>query len=249
MVKEGFLRYRLFADFKELEAFTTIKQSLPLVNPRFTGDLQEIYSESRRLLANKLNIETDCLIFPRQEHTNCVAKIEKQHNSEIKATDALITAKKGLCLCVQTADCVPILLFEPERKVIAAVHAGWRGTVKQIVRNVVEQMVADYGAGRSKILAAIGPSIGPGVYEVGHEVVEQVYASIPNAQEVLIHQPSGKYNLNLWEANKQLLLESGVLFSNVEMAGECTYSLSNRYFSARRDGVATGRMVSGIMLK
>ncbi len=130
---ENFVQYNLFKQFKNLVAFTTTKQTFDIQNPRFTGDLPELYTNSRKLLAEKIGIESEQLIFPRQEHTNCIAEINDVPKDEIKATDALITNKKGICLCVQTADCVPILLFDPVKGVVAAVHAGWRGTVKKIV--------------------------------------------------------------------------------------------------------------------
>ena len=243
-----FLKYQLFESHPNLVAFTTTRQTLKTENPRFTGDLPDVFLYSRTLLAEKLGIEKDQLIFPRQEHTNCVAEINYIPDVEIKATDALITNKKGICLCVQTADCVPILLFDPVKKVIAAVHAGWRGTVKKIVSSTVEQMISNYNSNPKDILAVIGPSIGPEVYEVGDEVVVEARKSLPNPEEALILNISGKYHFNLWEANQQLLVSVGIPVQNIEISGECTFSNPHNYFSARNNGVATGRMVSGIMI-
>jgi YfiH family protein len=186
-------------------------------------------------LAEKLMIKPDQLVFPRQTHTNCVAEIADIPVSEIKETDALVTNKTGICLCVQTADCVPILLFDPVKNVIAAVHAGWRGTVKKIAEIAVQKMVQNYGASPENIIAAIGPSISPDIYEVGGEVVEEVKKSIPNAEIVLHRNSSGKFQLNLWEANRQVLLENGLQSKNIEILGECSL-------------IETGRMVSGIIL-
>jgi polyphenol oxidase len=179
-------------------------------NPRFTGDSPEIFTNNRILLAEKLMIKPDQLVFPRQTHTNCVAEISDIPESEIKETDALVTNKSGICLCVQTADCVPILLYDPINNVIAAVHAGWRGTVKKITEIAVQKMVQKYNSFPQNIVAAIGPSICPEIYEVGNEVVEEVKKSIPNADILLHKNSSGKFHVNLWEANRQILLENGL---------------------------------------
>jgi hypothetical protein len=193
-------------------------------------------------------IKSDQLVFPRQTHTNCVADISNIPESDIKETDALVTNKKEICLCVQTADCVPVLLFDPVNNVIAAIHAGWRGTVKKIVEIAVQKMVKNYGSSPKKILAAIGPSISPDIYEIGDEVVREVKKSIPNSELSLFKTNSGKYHLNLWEANRQLLIKNKLQEKNIEILGECSYSKPSLYFSARKEGLQTGRMVSGIML-
>ena len=249
MDKSDFIRYHIFEGFKDLVAFTTTRQTLQIENPRFTGDLPEIFLNARKVLAEKLGIEVDQLVFPRQEHTNCIAEIDQIPDIEIKATDALITNKRGICLCVQTADCVPILLFDPVKQVIAAVHAGWRGTVKKIVASTIDQMISNYHSNPKDILAAIGPSISPEVYEVGDEVVAEARKSLPEPEKALILNISGKYHFNLWEANRQLLVSTGILKQSIEISGECSFSNPNKYFSARRDGIKTGRMVSGIMIK
>ena len=249
MDKSGnFIQYKIFKSFKNLVAFTTTKQTFNIQNPRFTGDSTEIYNEPRKVLAEKLGINTEQLIFPRQEHTDCIVEIALIPDVEIKATDALITDKTGICLCIQTADCVPILLFDPVKQVIAAVHAGWRGTVKKIVASTIEQMISNYHSNPKDILAAIGPSIGPEIYEVGNEVVEAVRKSIPVPEKTLHLNTNGKYHFNLWEANRQLLISNGISDKNIEIKGDCSFTNSDNYFSARRDGINTGRMVSGIML-
>jgi hypothetical protein len=240
--------YKIFSGFENLVAFTSTKQTFQTKNPRFTGDSKDIFENNRTLLAEKLMIKPDQLVFPRQTHTNCVAEITDIPGNEIKETDALVTNQPGICLCVQTADCVPILLFDPKNNVIAAVHAGWRGTVKKIAETAVLKMVQKYGTSPGNIVAAIGPSISPDIYEVGNEVVKEVRKSIPNAG-ILIHKnSSGKYHVNLWEANRQVLLENRLNEKNIEILGECSFTNDSKYFSARKEGIETGRMVSGIMI-
>jgi len=246
--KNELIYYKIFSGFENVVAFTSTKQTFDVVNPRFTGDSKDIFENNRILLADKLMIKPEQLIFPRQTHTNCVAEISDIPENEIKETDALVTSQTGICLCVQTADCVPILLFDPVNNVIAAVHAGWRGTVKKIAEVAIQKMVLKYNSSPENIVAAIGPSISPDIYEVGNEVVEEVKKSIPNAEMLLHKNSSGNFHVNLWEANRQVLLENGLKEKNIEILGECSFSESNKYFSARKEGIATGRMVSGIMI-
>jgi hypothetical protein len=245
---QDIIYYKIFRGFENVVAFTSTKQTFETKNPRFTGDSPKIFEQNRILLAEKLMLKPDQLVFPRQTHTNCVAEITDIPDTEIKETDALVTNKTGICLCVQTADCVPILLFDPVKNVIAAVHAGWRGTVKMIAEVAVQKMMQNYGATPEKIIAAIGPSISPDIYEVGDEVVEMVKKSIPNADIVFYKNSSGKYHLNLWEANKQVLIKTGIQPQNIEILGECSFTETGKYYSARKEGIETGRMVSGIMM-
>ena len=245
----GLVHYSIFETYKNLLAFSTTKKALKNEAPRFTGDAEKIFLENRKQLAKLLDIKTRQLVFPRQTHTNCVVSLTEIPEKEIKETDALVTNQPGICLCVQTADCVPILLFDPIEKVIAAVHAGWRGTVQKISVETVQIMYANYGSLPENVLALIGPSIGPGVYEVGDEVVTEVQKNIPNAEKTLHKNNSDKFHFNLWEANRLLLLSSGLSNENIKISEECSFTRDEKYFSARREGVQTGRMVSGIMLK
>jgi YfiH family protein len=246
--KEHLVYYNLFAPHRNLLAFSTTKKTIKNHLPRFTGDSPEIFQGSREQLAKILNIEPVQLVFPRQTHTNCVAELSEIPLQELKETDALLTNRAGICLCVQTADCVPILLFDPETKAISAIHAGWRGTVQKIAEVAVQKMISKYHSLPGNILALIGPSIGPGVYEVGDEVVGQVRKNIPDAETTLFKNRKGNFHFNLWEANRRVLLNCGLSPEKIEVSGECSFTENEKYFSARRDGVETGRMVSGIML-
>jgi polyphenol oxidase len=244
----NFIQYKIFEAYKYLQAFTTTKQTFDIENIRFTGDSTETTEYNKRQLTARLGIHSNQLIFPRQTHTNCVAEILDIPETELKETDALITNQPGICLCIQTADCVPILLFDPAKKVIVAVHAGWRGTVSRIVEGTIQKMIQQYNSSPENILVAIGPSIGPEIYEVGDDVVKTVKKSIPNSEITLSRNNTGKFHFNLWEANKQILLENEILTENIEILGECSFQNNHKYFSARKSGIETGRMVSGIML-
>lgn len=246
---KSFVLYPVFERFENIKAFTTTRQTFPENDaPRFTGNPDRKPGENRDKLAAALGIRSGQLVFPRQTHTSCVAEICGLPEEELEETDALVTNQPGICLCVQTADCVPILLFDPKQKAAAAIHAGWRGTVKKIAAEAIQKMKNSFQSLPEDIVAVVGPSIGPEVYEVGEEVVEAVRKNISNAEKTLQKNSSGRFHFNLWEANRQVLLQSGLLPENVQLSGECTFQLDKKYYSARRDGIATGRLVSGIML-
>lgn len=243
------VQYKIFENHKNILAFTSSKQTLNTQNTRFTGNSDEVFQENRKELAAVLGINTKQLVFPRQTHSNCVTEILNIPQNEISETDALFSIQPEICLCIQTADCVPILLFDPIKKAISAVHAGWRGTVNKIIEIAVHKMILEYNSLPKDILAAIGPSISPDIYEVGNEVADAAKKSIPNSEKVLFENKLGKFHFNLWEANRQLLLGTGLLSKNIEVLGECSYQNSNKFYSARKEGIDTGRMVSGIMLR
>lgn len=246
-MNNSLVTYRIFDPYPELLAFTSTKQTITFAEtPRFTGHKETV--NVRRRLAAILGVPEGHLIFPQQTHTSRVAKIDRTGIVDPEHTDALITNLPGICLCVQTADCVPILLYDPEKRAIAAVHAGWRGTVSGIARETVNKMICSYGSSPADLLAVMGPSIGPDVYEVGPAVVEAVRKNIPGAEGTIQQKRSGSFHFDLWEANRMVLLASGLNPEKVKWLGECTWSLSGKYYSARREGTGTGRMVSGIML-
>lgn len=250
MDKNSLITYRIFTSFSNLVAFTTDKRFFNNAGvQRFTGGDMEEIDKNRKKLATLLDIMPRQLVFPRQSHTNCVVHLTKLPEKELINTDALVTNQPGICLCVQTADCVPILLFDPVNNVIAAVHSGWRGTVKRIVREAVQNMNDKFASIPRNVRAVIGPSIGPDVYEVGREVADEVQKTVPRAHLLLHENLSGRFHLNLWEANRQILQGCGIPSQNIETAGECTFSNQKKYFSARREGVNSGRIVSGIILK
>lgn len=146
--------------------------------------------------------------------------------------DALITTSPELWISIRTADCLPILLADPVAKVVAAVHAGWRGTVEKIAARTVAEMV-ELGAEVSGIRAAIGPGIGECCFEVGAEVSPH-FGSVD------------KTNVDLAAANERQLLEAGLALDNIWVSKQCTRCNPDLFHSYRRDGVQAGRMVSAI---
>lgn len=244
-----YISYYSSRDFPQIKAFTTLRQTITEeAKPRFNGEYKITTEGNRQKLAKVLDLDARQLIFPMQTHTCSVARLSGIPTKELQDTDALITDKPGICLCIQTADCVPLLMYDPVKNVVAAIHAGWRGTVGLIVKEVVQKFKYHYSSSSKNIRVIIGPSIGPEKYEVGNEVIDAVIKFIPNPNMSLIKHPSGKYNFNLWEANRQILLKCGVLNENIDISGYCTFLGKEYFFSARREGIETGRLVSGIML-
>jgi len=185
---------------------------------------------------------------PKQTHSKNIGIVNSTKDI-FPDTDSLITNKPGICIFIRTADCVPILLFDPIKNVLAAIHSGWKSTIQKISKHTIELMQKEYGTDPNNLIAGIGPSIGPKVYEVGAEVAELFQEQFGMDHIVIPKENSNKYLLNLWEVNKQILIESGIPESQIEIAKICTYSNPKLFFSARRDGVKTGRLATGIMLK
>lgn len=159
--------------------------------------------------------------------------------------DALVTATAGVSLGVFVADCVPILLEDSRTGAVAAVHAGWRGTAARAVAAAVESLQKRYGTRPADLVAAIGPSIKGCCYQVGSEVVAAL-GDLPEPSAFVRHE-TGKAYVDLQEANRQLLAGAGV--AEIHVSGMCTHCDSEHFFSYRRDGERSGRMLAAIERK
>lgn len=224
----------------------------------YCGDDVEAVKVNREKLCKALSIPENHLFTPYQVHENKVVHIDESFllmSSEVqkdvlRGIDALITNVPGVCVAVSTADCVPVLLYAPDKKVVAAIHAGWRGTVAQIVSKVVAELVGVLGCEPTLIKAGIGPSICCKHFEVGEEVAGQFRLIYSEKDNIITYsQQTGKPHIDLWEANRQQLLKSGLWSTNIEIAALCTCCNPTKFFSARRQGIKSGRMLSGIFLK
>lgn len=213
------------------------------------GDDAENVKANRACIAQALGIDPGKLVFPAQTHSSNIAEVTAQNYSDFfNNTDALVTNVPGICISVMSADCVPVLLYDPSSRSVAAIHAGWRGTVAGIVPRAIEVMQQRYNADPSKMIAGIGPSICGDVYEVGEEVAREFSNVFDNIAGVVKPKDNGKFLVDLWEANKRMLLQIGLEERNIEIAGICTYTNADDYFSARRSANKAGRFGAGIML-
>lgn len=216
------------------------------------SDDPENVIENRKRLAAELEMSPDKFIFPEQTHSDHIKVIQspEEVREEIKDTDGLITNQKDICISVLTADCVPILFYDPVRRVIGAAHAGWRGTVSMLARKMIETFKSEFNSRPSDILVGIGPSIGPDTYEVGEEVIIGIKSSFGSESNLVLNEKdNNKAYLNLWKANRILLEHMRVPPENIEKALLCTYTDDEFFFSARRLGKDCGRFGTGIMLK
>jgi polyphenol oxidase len=257
------ITYHLSEKFPELAVFTTTRQGgvsrgkyASFNLSPFTGDNTGSFSENLKILAKSIDIAPDKIIIPYQTHASEIQKIDASffNYSEAKRTeylhgiDALITDLKDVCIGVTTADCVPVFFYDNIQKVVAVAHAGWRGTCNGIITKTLAVMESSYNCQFSDIFTVIGPSVSGEVYKVGEELC-QIFRENGFPIEKIFHRKDNDLFLDLWEANKFLLVEAGINPNKIEVCGRCTYSEHETFFSARRLGIQSGRMYSGISMR
>jgi YfiH family protein len=205
------------------------------------GDNLDRVSQNRSLaLASLERIPTSVYDVWQVHGTEvAIAKAPRHPTSPHLQADAILTDSPGLTLMMRFADCVPILLHDPIRKVVGIAHAGWMGTVRGTVRFAVEAMQKHYLSSPADIQAAIGPSIGPDHYEIGPDVVIQVQQAFQSDASKLLSVMAGHVKFDLWAANRLLLEQAGV--RNVEVAGLCTACHTEDWYSHRAENGRTGR--------
>lgn len=207
------------------------------------GDDPENVAENYRRLGLALGFDPANLILTRQTHSDIVRQVtEKDRGSifreDIPECDSLITQTPALALVVFTADCTPILFYDPVTGAVGAAHAGWRGTAADIAGKTVAAMENAFGCRPENIRCAIGPNIGPCCFETDGEVPQAMRQLLGDAAGSAIRQAGQKYYLNLKEINALLLRRAGV--RHVDIATECTRCDSRRFWSHRRTGSLRG---------
>lgn len=220
------------------------------------GDSYQNVLKNRKILASTLGFTVSSFVTSEQVHLNNVAVVTEkerglgstEHESAIKGIDGMVTKTPEICLMVLQADCVPVLFYDPEQKVIGIAHAGWGGTITKVAENTISVMAKEYNSVSEDVIVGIGPSIGPCCYEVKLDVVEKVQKNLGNNEEIITVR-SNKYYLDLWKANKIQLLNSGVAEENINIAGVCTRCNNHIFFSARASKNNTGRFGAGIMIR
>ena len=257
------LRFSIFPDNGLIHFVTTAnggigKEEYATFNlGEYCGDDAGVVEKNRGLLAAALKINTTDILVPYQTHGDKICVIDKdflskaecERKERLKGIDALITKEKNICIGITTADCVPILLFDPKKDIFAAIHAGWKSTCYSIVLKTIRLIMEKFGTEPSDLLAGIGPSISAEKFEVGDEVgrafeeggYDLSFFSYRNRDTKKLH-------IDLKEANRLQLLNAGVLFENIEVSELCTYSTPEQLFSARRQGFYSGRMLTGGIL-
>ncbi len=224
----------------------------------YTGDDPECVERNQKILCSSLPHRPKELIIPYQTHgsrslviDDCFVQATAETRHEmLQGIDALITKEAGYCLCISTADCIPILLYDRTHRVVAAVHAGWRGTADRILAQTLKRLQALYGSEGGDMLACMGPGISLPAFEVGDEVYEAFRErSFPMSYIAEWRPDTHKYHIDLWAANLLQLKDFGVPDNQVQNSGICTYTRHQDFFSARRLGVKSGRILSGIFIR
>lgn len=215
------------------------------------GDSKASVLENYGLIAKDFGLDLERAVLSRQKHTDNIRIVTEfdagkgiTKDSDIYDTDGLITAIKGISLIVFAADCVPIILHDPIKNVAAAIHSGWRGTVKKIGGKAVMMMKEHFGCRPGDIVAAIGPSIGPCCFEFGREEAKNYF-------DTNYCRPcdDDKVYVDIWGMNADILKNVGISSENIDVSNICTVCHSNEYYSYRTHGVATGRQAAIISLR
>ena len=240
--------------FANLDRFNTVRHFVTYGNSAETDiNLRSVGGvDNRRRLAQTIGFEIDRLVTGEQTHSLNIAVVTDADvgrgsvdiDSRIPCTDALITNCRGIALMVLTADCVPVLLYDPATHSAAAIHAGWRGTANGIVGLTVKKMADEFGTKPENLMAAIGPCIGTCCFEVGDDVAGHFSRwpdTILRCRELL------RPHIDLVLANRLQLEQAGVQASNIESSDECTKCGPHCLFSHRRNQTL-GRIGTGIML-
>ena len=230
---------------------------------RYCGDDPEAIRQNRRLLSLKLGVTDDRIVMPHQVHGVQIRKITlgflyasaDEQTARLEGVDALMTNVHGVCIGVSTADCIPIIIYDPQHEAVCAVHAGWRGTVQRIAREATLAMITAYGSNPSLLQVVIGPGISMEAFEVGDEVYDAFAAAnfpmeaISRRMPAMDGTPVEKWHIDLWACNRLQLQAVGVLPEHIHVSGICTWQQSDDYFSARRLGIQSGRILTAAILR
>ena len=221
----------------------------------YCGDEEEAIKKNREALCELLRIADDRLLMPHQVHLTEMTVVDEgllrlsaeERHEALEGVDALMTNVKGVCIGVSTADCIPVLLYDPVQRAVCAIHAGWRGTVQRIVQVAVTQMTKAYGSRPQHLIAQIGPGISLDSFEVGDEVYETFAKA--GFEMPMISRHDAKWHIDLPLCNRLQLEASGLPAQQISVASDCTFKQPDTWFSARRLGIQSGRIFTGIMLK
>jgi len=221
---------------------------------RYCGDDPTAIEKNLEALSRELKVDKQRIIMPHQTHGIEVRRIAEDFLSLpnevqtmlLEGVDALTTNMKCVCIGVSTADCIPIIIYDPEHNAASTVHAGWRGTAARIAQKAVAEMRLSYGSRPEKLKAVIGPGISVEAFEVGDEVYNEF--SQANFNMEAISRRTDKWHIDLPECNRLQLLETGICTDSITMSGICTYNNADRFFSARRLGINSGRIFTGILM-
>ncbi|MCL2080199.1 MAG: peptidoglycan editing factor PgeF [Oscillospiraceae bacterium] len=208
-------------------------------------------SSDMRMLCGIFGLHADNFVYSHQVHGHIIRVITKKDKAVKEAAnppdgDGLVTQIPGIALTVFSADCVPILLHDPVKHVVAAVHAGWRGTSLNIAQAAVHIMQSEFGSLASDVQAAIGPSISKCCFETNEDVKTALYKALGSSGDLCVSASGGKYLIDLKKANRLMLSMAGV--ENISISGDCTVCTDDKYWSHRKHGSSRGSQAAMIWL-
>jgi polyphenol oxidase len=202
------------------------------------GDNEEKVRQNRTSFFGSLGIKKSA--YQKQVHGNTLKYVDKEGYAG--ESDAMVTDKPGLGLIISAADCTSVYIYDFSKKIIAGVHAGWRGTQLDILEKTINEMVITYGCSPYTMTAYIAPSISGEVYEVDEDVAVRF-------DEKYVMPVNSKYLLNVSLKNYHALLEAEIPAENIQYSSLCTYKMKELLHSYRRDGIKSGRSVGVIAMK
>lgn len=249
-VEKNGLRYFQFDSLRDQQVFHAVltrhggfsEHPFDSLNTGGTvGDDPQAVLKNHHLIYETFGYQFESRFDVWQVHGNHVVctDVPRSVGTPHSRADGILTSQPDVTLFMRFADCVPILLFDPIRKVIGIIHAGWQGTYKRIARSAVEKMTKVYGSIPEMLLAGIGPSICQQCYQVGDDVRDAFDQAFGKTSDAYFHRQQGSQYLNLWQANRDILVETGV--TQVEVAGICTACNLADWYSHRAEHGKTGR--------
>ncbi len=220
------------------------------------GDDPENVGTNRQLLCDAVGVKYNSVVSAQQVHKDTVAIVSSadsgkgaaEYKDALCETDALITDSPDVPLLLLYADCVPIIFFDPVKRVIGVAHAGWKGTVAQIAVKTLRAMQECFGSKSADCLVGIGPSVGPCCYEVDQGVIIPLQNNCNKWENAVTVHGERHWMLNLWEVNRRQLLENGVFEANISVAEVCTACNKELFYSYRAESGLTGRLGALISL-
>lgn len=220
-----------------------------------TGDVAAAVWHNRQLFCQAVGVSPDKAVTAEQVHGDVVQAVTaadagrgaRVYQEAIQGTDALITNEPGLPLLLFFADCVPVLIFDPVARAIGLSHAGWKGTVANIAQKTVLAMQRQYNTNPADCLVGIGPSIGPCCYEVDEAVLRKLQTNF-SCWDKLVTPHKDRWQLNLWEANREQLKAIGIPDRQITVSSVCTADNTAMFFSHRAENGRTGRIGAIISL-
>ena len=223
-----------------------------IISDSATLNTSDSLNEKCRRMFSALGHKNAEIVSLNQIHSNRVFVVETARYSEIEnyKGDGLVTNIENVALAIKTADCFPILIVDPIRKAICAVHSGWRGTLSRILPGAIDEMVRRYQSDPARLMVALGPGIRECCFEVGEEVARMFKEAYPGESTARTRPDvPGKYLVNLAGVLKTQLTQAGIPPENQHDSGMCTCCNTREFFSLRAEGAAAGRMISVIALE